>query len=63
MDNQLYLFLLFWIVDYQKNILYSNRSFVISDKCLLKTMLGLEDLFFGYYKGFYRILVEYSHSL
>ena len=32
MGNQLHLSLLSWIVDYQKNIAYSDRSFVISDE-------------------------------
>ena len=30
--NQLYLFLLFWIVDYQKNVVYFNEFFVIPDE-------------------------------
>ena len=31
-DNQLHLFLLSWIVDYQKIIVYADEYFVISDK-------------------------------
>ena len=46
MNNQLYLFLLSWIVDYQKIIVYSDEFFVISDKYFhvyyeLWAMLGL----------------------
>ena len=32
MSNQLYLSLLFWIVDYYKIIMYSDKFFVIPDK-------------------------------
>jgi len=32
MSNQLHLSLLFWIIDYQKIIIYSNKFFIIFDK-------------------------------
>ena len=32
MDNQLYLFLLSLVVDYQRNVVYSDGSFIIPDE-------------------------------